>query len=146
VSNGKDSIAISIVPDSIYKVKDTLFVKPCMVEENRFLDVDNSYSGRKYYDCRSKTILKVPLNQIVKIRAKKQPIAFILGTTTTLAYITYLTSIFVAVVNPKYEEVALKTFFASGAVLITFWPSYFIWGKKRFWFQSKKNKTTWTFD
>lgn len=88
----------------------------------------------------------MPLNQVGKIRAKKQPISFILGTTTTLAYLTYMTSIFVAVSNPKYTDNGIKTFLVSGAVLVTVWPSYFIWGKKRFWFQSKKNKKTWTFD
>jgi hypothetical protein len=146
VSNGKDSISLSIVPDSIYKVKDTLFVKPFMVVENRFLDLDNPYSIRKYYDYRSNTVLKIPLNQIQKIRAKKQPIAFVLGTTTTLAYLTYMTSVFVAVSNPEYADNGIKTFLISGAVLVAAWPSYFIWGKKRFWFQSKKNKKTWTFE
>lgn len=145
-SGEKDSIFLSIVPDSVYKVRDTLYVKPFLVNENRFLDIDNPYSNRKYYDYRSKTILKVPLNQVVKIRAKKQPIAFILGTTTTLAYITYMTSIFVAASNPKYTDNGIKTFLVSGAVLVTVWPSYFIWEKKRFWFQSNKNKKIWTFE
>jgi hypothetical protein len=146
VSNGKDSISFSIVPDSIYKIKDTLFVKPFLVEENRLLDLDNPVSNRKYYNSRTKTILKIPLNQIQKIRAKKQPVAFILGTITTIAYITYVSSIFVAISNPKYADNGIKTFLISGAVLATIWPPYFIWGKKRFWFQSKKNKKIWSFD
>src|SRR5687768_7287480 len=47
VSHGRDSISFSIIPDSIYKVNDTLFVKPFMVEENKFLDFGNPYSNRK---------------------------------------------------------------------------------------------------
>jgi len=145
VSNGKDSVYISIIPDSIYKINDTMYIIPLMVEEYSLLDINNPPPQKKHFDKSSKTVLKVPLNQIVKIRAKKQPAAFILGTATTLAYITYMTSIFVAVENPEYTDPGIKTFLISGAVLIIVWPSYFIWGKKRFWFHAKKNKKTWTF-
>lgn len=144
-SNGQDSVCVVIVPDSVYRIQDTLFVKPSSVEERHFLDINNPYSTRKDYDDRSNVLLKVALNQIEKIRAKKQPVAFILGTISTLSYISYISSIFVAS-NEKYADIGVSMFFISAPVLAVSWTSYFIYGKKRFKFDSKRTKRrTWYF-
>ena len=146
-SNGKDSIDATFLAYSIFRKSDTLIINPKKTNINKFLDTTDNWHERKFYEIDSKVVYKIPINQITAIKAKKQPLAFVLSAIVAASYVTFIASPFVTLSNERNYNTGVKMMFISFPILITSWPSYFIFAKKRFHFDSKrKRKINWTFN
>jgi hypothetical protein len=109
------------------------------------MDVNNIQTITTEYNFNSLQGVKIPLKEISRIKGKRQPVAFILGTLTTLSYIGFITSPFIARQEENYQF-GLTLLRISAPVLITAWPLYYILGKKKYHFDSRRsNKKIWSF-
>lgn len=143
-SAGMDSIVISIRPDSVYKKGDVLYIKPVSVEMDNFLDINKSLQTSEQYDVHTNMIIPVKIKNIDFIKLKKQPLAKVLGTFTTMGYLSFFGSLFVSAGSDQYRSQANQVTLISLPILLTSWTLHAAVAKKRLHFD-EEHKKQWKF-
>ena len=144
--NGRDSIQMHIDIYEMRRSGDTLIVRPASITEDRFLQQDGIDRVTTSYDDNSKIELKIPIGEIERIVAKKQPLGFWIATLTTVSYLASVTSPFIAL-SSENQQPALVTMLVAYPLCALSWTSYYVFAKKKFRFDaSRTKKKTWRFN
>ena len=147
-SNGQDSISTLIYSYSISYKKDTLLVVPEDVSRYRYMDTINAYTESFDYAKTTTITLKIPINQIESIKAKRQPLSKITGGITAVSYVALICSPFIAMSkNDAVADFGVGLFLVAVPTIAISWSINGFYAKKRFHFdRNKTHKDIWKFE
>lgn len=148
VSRGQDSISTLIYSYSIGYKKDTLLVIPEDVSRYRYMDTINAYTESFDYAKTTTITLKIPINQIESIKAKRQPLSKITGGITAASYVALICSPFIAMnKNDAVADFGVALFLVAVPTIAISWSINGFYAKKRFHFdKSRTHKDVWKFE
>ncbi|MDZ4664009.1 MAG: hypothetical protein SGJ15_03970 [Bacteroidota bacterium] len=147
LSNGNDSVNIITEVDSVYKVGDTLIVRPWAIEEIYQLDTNVNITTSKIYKEGTKSLVKIPISEIDKLTGKKRSISRVLSFVSTIAFISVAASTVLRLGNSDNQAIGSKVFVISAPTLIVSWVLQATLAKKRYHIdKNRTDKKTWMFN
>lgn len=146
-SSGKDSVNIITDVDSLYQNGDTLIVRPWVTEERFLNDSTVNITVQKIYNTNSKTLVKIPINEIDMIVGKKRAISKVFGIISTAAFLGVAASIPLRLSNSDNQTIGNTLFVVAAPALIVSWTLQATVAKKRYYFnKSRTDKKIWIFN
>jgi hypothetical protein len=146
-SGNSDSVNIITEVDSLYKTGDTLVVRPWIVEERFLKDTTLEVSVQKIYKASSKTLLKIPVNEVDVVVAKKRSISKVFSIASTAAFIAVAASIPLRLGNSDNRTIGNAIFVTAAPILIVSWTLQATIAKKKYHFdKSRTDKAVWIFN
>ncbi len=147
-SNEKDSINFITEIDSVYKTGDTLFVRPFAIDEVHYLDPNADVTVTRIFKETSRTIVKIPIDNIDQLVGKKRSVSRILSWVSSIAFVSIAASIPLRLGNNDDNRAVGNAIFLTAApTLILSWTLSATVAKKHYHFnKSRTDKKIWVFN
>lgn len=149
VRKGEDSLRLVIAADSMVKAGDTLLVRPWSINEERFAVDDKHTSKSLFYNGPkpTTTLIKIPVNELERIKVKREPFCFIMSSIAAVGMVGSLVGLSITPDSDTRAKNRKNILTASYPVLMVGLTARLGWGKKKMNFDAKRAKrNVWKFE